>query len=109
MKYKAIPALLVSVESGHKFGPPLECETTPLNELAGEDTTKDVVVVTVQDFLRVASIEVGEPTKKDMIPLAFHVADARKLCIDLLLHLASMGDKVARHLCEQLKHYRDES
>jgi hypothetical protein len=70
------------------------------------DTTKDVVVVTVQDFLRVASIQIGVPTQKDMIPLAFHVADARKLCIDLLLHLASMGDKMAIHLCEQLKNYR---
>ena len=104
MKFRAIPTLLVSVESGHKFGPPLMCETTPLENSAPPDNTRNVVVVTVQDLMRTVAVDLDGQGQKYMLPLAFHPHDALKLCIDLLLHLASMGDKGATFLCEQLQH-----
>ena len=107
MKYNVEPVFFVSVESGHSFGPPMQAETEPMDPkivLDKEpDTTKDVVVVTLEDAARCAGIELGFRSEKPMRPFALHPVDARNLCIGLMCHLASMGDVIARDLLVALQ------
>lgn len=104
MKYNAIPAGVVSIESGHLRGPGkdghISVETECISELANadekEDSTRNVIVITFDNLVRKSK---GESSLQ---PLAIKYDDCRNLCRDLLIHLACGGDDVAKFLCSHL-------
>lgn len=104
MKYNAIPAGIVSIESGHLRGPGkdghISVETECISELANayekEDSTRNVIVITFDNLIRKRK---GESSLQ---PLAIKYDDCRSLCRDLLVHLACGGDNVAKFLCNHL-------
>lgn len=112
MKYNAIPATFLSIESGHLCGPGtkdhVSVETESISEIANntdddgenrqEDSTRNVVVLTFDNLVRKAK---NEPSLE---PLALKFDDCRILCRDLLIHLACGGDDIAKFLCQHLAH-----
>ena len=113
MKYNAIPATFVSVESGHLRGPGknghVSVETESISEIARgedeqkEDRTRNVVVMTFDNLVRKSN---NEPSLQ---PLAIKFDDCRAICRDLLIHLACGGDSVAKFLCQHLAQNANDS
>jgi len=106
MKYNAIPATIVTIESGHLRGPGqnghISVETEAISEIAHlseeekEDHSRNVVVITVDNLIKKGK---NEPSLE---PLALRFDDCRVLCRDLLIHLACGGDDIAKYLCNHL-------
>lgn len=105
-----LPVGFIKVETGHSSGPPLSVRTAPVERgksLTEIDKTKDVVVVKLRDYEKIAAEQMtGE--ENVMRPLAFKVGDARKLAIQLLFGLASCGDEVSKKLLEKVPEARQE-
>jgi hypothetical protein len=108
MPYAAMPAVFVSVESGHIKGPATQkghtlVETISIPEIAScsdsseaEDTSRNVVVLSLENL-----VEKSEG-RKSIQQYALKFKECRQLCHDLLIHLACAGDTVARYLLCQL-------
>lgn len=108
MPYAAMPAVFVSVESGHIKGPSPQkghtlVDTISIPEIAScsnsseaEDTSRNVVVLSLENL-----VEKSEG-RKSIQQYALKFKECRQLCHDLLIHLACAGDPVARFILCQL-------
>lgn len=105
-----LPVGYIKVETGHSSGPPLTAKTKPVEPstaLTEIDETKDIIVVKLRDYEKIAATEI-EGKEDIMRPLALKVGDARKMTISLLFGLASCGDKMAKKLLEKIPEARQE-
>jgi hypothetical protein len=77
----------------------ISCETEPLDfdPLEGKTSPdKDVVVITLSDCGKALA------GKRDMSFYALGRTDAQKLCVELLRHLAHLGDQGARNCLKRV-------
>jgi len=111
---KPIPAGFRCVESGHTTDtPPLRfTPTATSNEEALDkpDKTRDAIVVYLQDDEKITAGQMGLPMPNYDPERGFclHRSDARRLCIDLLHHLAGIEERVAVKIIDRLDEIRTE-